>query len=356
MVTRASYFKIGLFTLAATALLVAVIIALGAGALLHDRVIVETYLDETVQGIEVGSPVKYRGVQVGNVDDIMFTYNVYERQKPLGERRGYVLVRMAVSPKFVERATPEGFGRMLKELVARGLRVRLRPQGVTGLSYLEMDYISDPELYPDLEFEWTPAHFYVPSAPGIGSRIEDAVFSITRTLRTLEEADLGTIAGDIQKLVVSVTDLVRDPEVAALRDEATRLIVEARETTRMAREFLEKPEVRTLLEDTSGAAAAVKRIAETSERDLPPMLEDLRRTAEGLRTVSDELPETMRQLNATLRRLSLLLADQQRRIAATLENVESASANLRELTDEARRYPAHVLFGEPPPPVEVPER
>ena len=66
MSTRANYFKIGLFTLAALALLVGAIIAWGAGAFAADRAIVETYMDESVQGLDMGSPVKFRGVNVGS--------------------------------------------------------------------------------------------------------------------------------------------------------------------------------------------------------------------------------------------------------------------------------------------------
>jgi phospholipid/cholesterol/gamma-HCH transport system substrate-binding protein/paraquat-inducible protein B len=355
MASRASYFKIGLFTLSALALLVAAIIALGAGALLQDRVIVETYLDETVQGIEIGSAVKYRGVQVGNVDAITFTSSVYEQRKPFEERRGYVLVRMAVSHDALGQGRPEGFRQLLGQMVEQGLRVRLRPQGLTGLSYMEMDYVQQRDRGDELAFDWTPAHPYVPSSRSIGSSLEDALFSIGRTLQRLEEADLGKIATDMDELVVSVTALVNNEQVAALRDEASRLMVETRETSRAVREFLESPEMEVLLDDASGAAAALRRAVETSQEDVRATVGDLRQTAEQLRAASRTFPETMEQLNRTLRRLSALLMDQQRQLAAALENVESASAHLLELTEEARRYPARVLFGDPPPPVEIPD-
>jgi paraquat-inducible protein B len=45
--------------------------------------------------------------------------------------------------------------------VEKGLRVRQVPQGVTGLSYLELDY-ADPTSNPPLAFEWNPEHVYVP--------------------------------------------------------------------------------------------------------------------------------------------------------------------------------------------------
>ncbi len=46
----------------------------------------ETYLNESVQGLEVGSKVRYRGVVVGEVRRIGFTYNIYEQDQPMAER------------------------------------------------------------------------------------------------------------------------------------------------------------------------------------------------------------------------------------------------------------------------------
>ena len=47
--------------------------------------------------------------------------------------------------------------------VEKGLRVRLAPQGITGTSYLEIDYV-DP-AQPLLPIDWTPDNVYIPSAP-----------------------------------------------------------------------------------------------------------------------------------------------------------------------------------------------
>ena len=75
MSQKPSYFRIGLFIVIALAILAAGLIAFGAGQVLRERVYIETYVDATIQGVDVGSPVKYRGVQVGRVSAINFTFN-----------------------------------------------------------------------------------------------------------------------------------------------------------------------------------------------------------------------------------------------------------------------------------------
>ena len=62
MSAKPSYFRIGLFIAVALAILAAGLIALGAGQAFRPRVYFETYVDASVQGVDVGSPVKFRGV------------------------------------------------------------------------------------------------------------------------------------------------------------------------------------------------------------------------------------------------------------------------------------------------------
>src|SRR3972149_246046 len=62
---RFSYFKIGLFVISATIIAVIGVVVLGVGALLQKKTILETYIDESVQGLDVGSAVKVPGVSGG---------------------------------------------------------------------------------------------------------------------------------------------------------------------------------------------------------------------------------------------------------------------------------------------------
>jgi phospholipid/cholesterol/gamma-HCH transport system substrate-binding protein/paraquat-inducible protein B len=50
-----------------------------------------------------------------------------------------------------------------------------------------------------------------------------------------------------------------------------------------------------------------------------------------------------------LRRVDTLLASNEQDVDETVENLRAVSENLRELTHEAKRFPAQVFWGEPPP-------
>ncbi|HEX5022304.1 MAG TPA: MlaD family protein, partial [Candidatus Binatia bacterium] len=84
---KLSYFKIGIFVISATVIGVFGLLVLGVGSILQKKALVETYIDESVQGLDVGSRLKFRGVPVGSVEQISLTSAEY------ATRRQYVLVR-----------------------------------------------------------------------------------------------------------------------------------------------------------------------------------------------------------------------------------------------------------------------
>src|SRR5215471_13762638 len=129
MSARANFFKIGLFVIGATVALVILLVLLGAGKLFQSKIVMETYFNESVQGLEVGSKVKYRGVIVGEVKSIGFTYTRYQ----LDKRLRYVMVEATILPRLIGGRTSAGDltrPDALKAEIEKGLRVRLAPQGI----------------------------------------------------------------------------------------------------------------------------------------------------------------------------------------------------------------------------------
>jgi hypothetical protein len=120
MSQKANYFRLGIFIIAASAILVAIILALGAGTAFKRTVTIETYFDESVQGLDVGSAVKYRGVQIGRVTRIGFTGSTYQDDLPMKNRRQYVLVEAELQPELIGARTRRGARCM--EMIAAGLR------------------------------------------------------------------------------------------------------------------------------------------------------------------------------------------------------------------------------------------
>ena len=347
---KASYFKIGLFIIVGTVLGAIGVVALGVGTIFQKKVMVETYIDESVQGLDVGSSVKFRGVQVGKVETISLTSAEYPT------KRRYVLVRIGLTTKiFLADAGSPSF---LAE-VEKGLRVRLASQGVTGAAYIEADY-QDPARNPPLEIDWQPHYPYVPSSR---SRITQLSESVEKILRSVEDIDVGRLVDGLEKSLLTITKVAEGANFDKLGGQANAFLTEVRETNRQLKELIGNSDIKSAFKDSAAAASGARQIIERAQAPVNQMLADLPRAAESLErmvkrldAVTADLPETSAQLRQTLQRMNRLIATQQQGIAATVENLQAVSSDIKELTESSRKYPSQVLFGAPPPPSKVMQR
>src|SRR4029078_12992908 len=90
MSLKANYFKLGLFVVGAVVAGVIVLLVIGSGRWFQPRLSIETYFNESVQGLDVGSKLKYRGVVIGEVKSIGFPYKKYKQDKPVLHSARYV--------------------------------------------------------------------------------------------------------------------------------------------------------------------------------------------------------------------------------------------------------------------------
>lgn len=118
-------------------------------------------------GLEVGSPVRFRGVPLGQVTEILPSSTEYEWDAPVAKRRDYIVVRATIAQN---RQWIERICRQAGDMIKAGLRAQTQLAGITGQQYLSLD-ILDPQEHPPLAFDWKPKFTYVPSAPSFTSQI-----------------------------------------------------------------------------------------------------------------------------------------------------------------------------------------
>jgi ABC-type transporter Mla subunit MlaD len=244
----------------------------------------------------------------------------------------------------------------LRAEIERGLRVRLAPQGLTGVVYLEADYL-DPARYPPLVIDWQPAYPYIPSARSTITRLTE---SVDRILRNVENVDIQRLTETIEKSLATVSKFTESASLDKIGPEVVAILGELRETNRELKAIMTGPEIKSALADASAAAASARRIFAEAEKPLNEILAGLPETAEKigafadrLDTVSADMPETAGRVKETLRRLERFVADQQDDIEATLANLRAASENAREISENMKSDPGQVIFGAPPPPAKA---
>jgi len=348
-----SYFKIGIFVISAVVIGIIGVVVLGVGTIFQKKSIVETYIDESVQGLDVGSPVKFRGVPVGRVEQISLTSAEY------ATRREYVLVRVSISSNILPFPVNDPRSPQLKQALDRGFRIRIAPQGLTGVAYLEADYL-EPERNPPLEIDWQPEYPYIPSTR---SRITQLSEAVERILRNFSDIDIAQLSQTIDKSIVAITKLAENANLDKIGAQANALLSELRATNRQINTLVSNPELKTAVADVSASAGRARQIIERAEKpinqmltDLPQATESLNRLVKRLDSAASDLPQTSTELRQTIQRINRLLANQQRDIEKTMDNLRAVSENMKEITENSKKYPSQVLFGAPPPPSKAMQR
>ena len=309
-----NHWKLGLFVVVSFVMMLAVFAFVGASSMKKQGVRYVSFFDESVQGLEVGAAVKYRGVTVGTVIEIA-----------VAPDRRHVQV---VSELGVEVLDSLGlsFGKNdgARMHIPRELRVQLASTGLTGLKFVLIDFF-DPERYPPPELPFPVPVNYIPTAPSLMKNLED---SVTRTAHRLPELadDMGLVLKKVNNLLDKVDEQQLSERAVATIENTNMLLTEARAKLREVDAAGLSKEAHSTLEGLNGTVARMNKVLDKvdSEKGLlvsmeraSTMVGDVARDANGLES---EMEETMR-------------------------DVQEAAKSIRKLADALERDPDMLLKG-----------
>jgi paraquat-inducible protein B len=293
---------IGAFVIGAIALGVAAILTFGSGRLFRETEKFVCYFDNSVEGLEVGAPVKARGVAIGRVVHIQLQY----RQR-LEDKRIPVFIEIdlkRLTSLGGERPSPS----MYDELIARGLRARLESQSlVTGALFVEINWFP---LSPVKLSEIDPKGG-VPEIPTVPTKLAEIGASVTAILAKVGQIDFAALARSITEAASSVDRLASSPKV---------------------------PEA---LAEVTAAASAFEKLGRDTNADLRPLLGDLRLTVGDARSA-------VVGLNGAAGAASRLVAPEAPlsvRLGEALGQVSRAADAVRDLAEYLQRNPNSLLVG-----------
>ncbi len=403
MSTKPHYFRIGVFVILATLLIVVAVVIFGAGLFAQHKMYFETYFDESITGLSVGSLVEFRGVRIGQVEQIGFVgsaYDLHQDDGGISEYEPYVRVVCSVArgnlPEFAEEQTDA----VLRQVIARGLRARVTSNILTGEAYLEVNYL-DPNRFSVMAVPWQPQYMYVPSAPSELTTIKD---SIDMILYRLQEIDVAKLVATLEHVLESIDQAVIDADLANVSRETKALLAEARQavTALDAAGINEKTqtllvslnqavtdanvpqlshEALALLQEARQKLAAfeaerISRAAKdllasldraVADADVPQLSREAHSLLADLRVATGHLtelliapetdmanlPDVLGRLDTTLGRLDRLVAAERPELEIILANFRVISDNIRELTESLKERPSDLLFSKPPAKSEV---
>lgn len=332
MATKATYLRVGLLLIGGTIAAVALVLFLGKDRV-RDGIGYETYFRESVQGLEVGAPVKFRGVTLGQVTEIGLATALYLRGQAIDTSRTesrLVVVRWKIDERRIGGSVENDTA------VERGLRARLASQGITGLAYVELDFV-DPVRFPVASVTWTPEYRYLPSMPSTITQVQDAATILVGKLQTI----------DFPRVATSVQTVLDDLHAQLSSGELKSILAETAGLAKALHVAVEQADLPGLATELRAAAAAARGTLDS--KDSRSLAAASTQAAERLAAATAKLPALITALEATVRRANAGTADIQSDLIPVLRDARAAAANLRETSETLRRYPSSVLLGAPPP-------
>ncbi|MFA6286635.1 MAG: MlaD family protein [Opitutaceae bacterium] len=211
MKTKVSPAIVGLFVLGAFVLALIALLAFGGVNFFSrpERFIV--YFDESIHGLDLGSPVKLRGVRVGRVVDFNLRY-VPEQNKSVVAVVCELTRNVITDPQ--GRPIDVSDRKQLQTLVDHGLRAQLGVIGLaTGLLFVELDFL-DPLAYPlppsgGLESKYV-------EMPAVPSAISQFQSNLTGILENVKRVDFAGLATQVQGLITDTRKKLNAMDTGAL--------------------------------------------------------------------------------------------------------------------------------------------
>lgn len=314
MSTPINNFKLGLFTLAGVAILVAGLLAFGARSYFEPTSRFETYIQGDVTGLAIGSAVELRGVRVGKVTHIDFSWTEYEVTQP-----SYIVVEFEMRNDIAPGSPGAAQNELLQSAIRRGLRARIKGKGITGTSILSLEYVN-PDENPPVKVPWTPRYTYVPSAPGEFGELLDSIETILNNAKRLDLTNMNRLVQDDLKSAGRLLDKAGQFDFGGLSTNANSLLTDLRGSNTRLQSFIG---------DTDNAVKKVK-----------------------LEKLSGDLDSLVGQLRDTVARLEPGVANIDfEALNQTLTNTRRTFSDLDDVLADLRQYPSGFLFGKPPPPL-----
>jgi paraquat-inducible protein B len=328
MSKRANFKLIGLFVIGAISLMLITVIILTGGKFFKQRYPYALYFDESIRGLNPGSGVFYRGVQVGAVKNIKLFYKKNDQTL-------HSVVVIELEPDSImsldTRKKLVGASDNISIFIKKGLKAQLTMQSiVTSQLIIILDFF--PEMKPEY-------HHYL-----------------------TEYEEIPTIPTQLELITQSIQDL-------HLKDTAKKLL----KTIDGIESFINAPETKEGLKSYMAAGKSANELIKKMDAQIIPLLEDVKETSQAARQamvqaqktlaleegapgqIVSDAKQTIEKAQDTLKKVDESLATINRFMSEntevsfqaedTLREFNEIAASMRSLADYLERHPESLLRG-----------
>ncbi|MGY6277211.1 MlaD family protein [Methylomonas sp. MgM2] len=329
---------IGGFTIGALTLLVLALLVFGIGQEFRaDKVKYVVYFDSSLNGLEIGAPVKMQGVKIGQVTEISLQVDSKRGKlyKPVVleiDRSSFLDFSGQELPKSPSREQLEK-GR--DRLVKLGMRARLEMQSLlTGLLYVDLNFYPDkPPSFAGL------THDDLLEIPGVPTTTDELKNTAEDFMNKLRAMPLDQIVKDFADSLHEVKELLVSEDVKRSRKALANTLVELDKAAKTLNKNLGP-----LLKSTDETVVDTNRLIQ----DAQGMIQDLRKQLPSLLKHTDgtlnAATSALKTAEDSLRHIDDAVGPESA-LTDTLEAVEQAARAVRDLGDYLERHPEALLSG-----------
>jgi phospholipid/cholesterol/gamma-HCH transport system substrate-binding protein len=304
MATKKPFFTVGLFVILGIFIGVSVLVWVGASRYFQKGTTYLTYFDESVQGLQIDSRVKYQGVDVGWVTRI-------------GVAPDYRLVEVVMKIDFK--------GDLMNNTVAK-----LEAAGITGIVFvgLERKRSEYAHLSPKIEF---PTQY--PVIPSVPSEIQKIFAGVNSVVEQAKQIDFKGISDQVKSTTKSLETFIGGPDVKNIMSSLAGAAQELDAVSKKVNALMDETgRINEVLVEARGAIIDARKVIARVDKEVGSV------NAGEIAGKADLL------LDNLTRRAQTVTTE----VQITSENLRRASETLENLLDRLRADPSEIIFSEPP--------
>ncbi len=333
-------YKVGVFVVAAVALLIMSLVMLGVMNYFKPKYMFMTVLDSSVQGLEVGAKVKIKGVTIGKVTAVQ-----------IGPDSSSVYIYMEFIASSMKTDITDGlmthddkyeyFKEFLAKKVKKGLRCQLHYSGITGTLYQELG-VFDPKKYPDKKFELPVNHPpYIPSVQPV--LIGDILKNLNRTLDNAAKLNLEPMIKKFENLASSGSELLNNKDLKQMMTDLSRVMENLDAITDVIKNNIDKKHFTDFVSNSNIAIVELNKTLVKGRSFMDTMNRELKAaklaaTASSARNFMDMGGETIKELRTTLK-------TNLENLTYTINSANETLQSAKNLLNALEQNPSSVLYG-----------
>lgn len=335
MAEKTSKFVVGLFVTIGVLIGASAIVWLGASKYFQRGAAYVTYFDESVQGLSADSIVKYRGVEIGRIENI----------------------RVAPDNKLIEIVMKINLRGDLEHTTV----TQLKDVGITGMKFIELDHRvpGEADLSPEIVF--AAEYPIIPSRP---SEIRQVFSKVDKIIEKIEAIDIQEISGQITSMIKSVNTFLTGPKLSNILSNLETGAANLDKTILDLDTLLTGPKMNTILSNVESVTTHLdKAVIDVEEiiaqGGLAEVLVEAKDTIIETRALVTNLKDkvTALKLAKTMETANEFIEGLGKRthvialeIRATSENLRQASETLERLMERLNASPSDLIYRSSPLP------